>query len=157
MSISVTKNVKRGRRLTGGFTGLIVAGCALLAGCGSGPTADTLPVLKVYDVTGKVLLPDGKPLTGGWIYFVPKAGDLPITPSGVIGPDGTFSLATGGSGEGVPVGEYKLRIETVEAPTDRKNRKPIVPRRYTDEDSSGLVATVRAETNRLDPIRLSLK
>ena len=85
-----------------------MAVCAGLAGCGK---SDSLPVLEVYDVKGKVLLADGKPLDGGSIYFVSKAGDLPVTPSGVIGPDGTFSLVTGGSGDGAPPGEYKVRIE----------------------------------------------
>ena len=35
-----------------------------------------------------------------------------------------------------------------------KNKKPLIPPKYTDEDSSNLVVTVRAEPNRLDPIRL---
>ena len=64
----------------------------------------------MYQVNGKVLLADGKPLSGGWISFVPK-GDLAVTPSGEIRPDGTFSIATGGSGDGAPPGEYKVRVE----------------------------------------------
>jgi hypothetical protein len=105
-------------------------------------------------VKGKVLLADGKALSGGWIYFVSKQGDLPVTPSGVIGPDGTFSLVTGGSGQGAPPGEYKVRIEAPQLQTARKTRKTQFPLRYNDEDSSGLVITVRAETNQLEPIRL---
>ena len=66
-------------------------------------------------------------LSGGWIYFVRKAGDLPVTPSGVIGPDGTFSLVTGGSGEGAPPGEYKVRIEAPPVQTDGKNSETAVP------------------------------
>ena len=97
MRFLVATDVARALRVSRCLTGLIVAVCAGLAGCGK---SDSLPVLKVYDVKGKVLLADGKPLSGGWIYFVSKAGDLPVTPSGAIGPDGTFSLVTGGSGEG---------------------------------------------------------
>ena len=58
---------------------------------------------KVYDVTGKVCWPMASRSTAAGFIFVPK-GDLPITPSGVIGADGTFSLVTGGSGEGAPPG-----------------------------------------------------
>ncbi len=128
---------------------------ALLAGLGGCHNSDSLPSLHVYEVKGKVLLADGKPLSEGWIYFVPK-GDLPLTPSGVISSDGTFSLVTGGSGDGAPAGDYKLRVESPRlqqaAATSRK--KPPFPGKYGDEDSSGLVVTVRAESNQLEPIRL---
>ena len=64
---------------------LIVAACAGMAGCGK---SDALPALEVYEVKGTVVLADGKPLSGGSIYLVSKAGDLPVTPAGKIGPDG---------------------------------------------------------------------
>lgn len=80
----------------GWVTGLLLAAFGGLSGCGQ---SDSLPKLQVYEVKGKVLLPDGKPLSSGFISFVPK-GDLPLTPSAEIGSDGTFSLITGGSGEG---------------------------------------------------------
>ena len=132
--------------------GSVLALCAVLTGCGH---SDSLPVLEVYQVKGKVLLADGKPLSGGWISFVPK-GDLAVTPSGEIGPDGSFSIATGGSGDGAPPGEYKVRVEAPQAQqSGRKTRgKPLFPSKYNDEDSSGLVITVRAESNQLTPIVL---
>lgn len=131
---------------------LVVAAWAALAGCGK---SDSLPSLKVYEVKGKVLLADGKPLDGGWIYFVPK-GDLPLTPSAEIQPDGTFSISTGGSGEGAPPGEYKIRVETPQLPpaNPRSRKKPIIPTKYNDEDSSGLLVQVRAEPNQIEPIIL---
>ena len=131
---------------------LMTAAVAALAGCRG---SDSLPAYQVYQVEGKVLLADGKPLNGGWIYFVPK-GDLPVTPSGVIGTDGTFSLATGGSGDGAPPGDYKVRVESpqIQQAAGKSRKKPAFPARYTDEDSSGLVVTVRAGSNHLDPILL---
>jgi hypothetical protein len=130
----------------------MAAALATLAGCGR---SDSLPSYQVYEVKGTVLLADGKPLGGGWIYFVPKGG-LPVTPSAVIGSDGSFSLNTGGSGDGAPAGDYKVRVEAPQfqqaAPKSRK--KPIIPQKYNDEDSSGLVITVQAHTNHLDPIVL---
>ena len=134
------------------MSGLVIFACAVLAGCHQ---SDSLPSLQVYQVKGKVLLADGKPLGGGWIYFVPK-GDLPLTPSAEIQPDGTFSVVTGGSGEGAPPGEYKVRVETpqLSQAKSRSKTKSVVPFKYTDEDSSGLVVVVRAEPNQIDPIVL---
>jgi hypothetical protein len=129
---------------------IVWASSAALFGCGNG---DSLPNLRVYEVKGKVLLADGKPLQSGWISFVPK-GDLSITPSAKIAADGTFSLVTGGSGEGAPSGEYKVRIEAPEFRPDPKTRKTIFPSKYTDEDSSGIVVTVLPKENHLEPIRL---
>ncbi len=131
---------------------IVMAACAAAApGCNFG--SDTLPSFPVHEVKGKVLLRDGKPLRSGWVYFVPK-GDLPITPSGVIRADGTFSVVTGGSGEGAPAGDYKIRVETLDYQAALKTRRPPFPFKYTDEDSSGLLATVHPGANQLDPIRL---
>jgi hypothetical protein len=128
---------------------LVTAGTAL-PGCGQ---SESLPKYTVYPVSGSVLLADGKPLTTGSVYFVPK-GDLPVTPVGEIKPDGTFSLITGGSGEGAPAGDYKVRIEAIELKRSAKSKKPAIPTKYNDEDSSGLVFTVRSEPTHLEAIRL---
>ena len=85
------------------ISALAVTAWVALAGCDN---SNALPSLKVFQVTGKVLLADGKPLDGGWITFVPR-GDLPVTPSAVIQPDGTFSISTGGSGEGGAAGRIQ--------------------------------------------------
>jgi hypothetical protein len=143
---------KVNRRLsrTGWMSALLLTAAAGLAGCGN---ADSLPSLQVYEVKGKVLLADGKPLPSGLISFVPK-GDLPLTPSAKIASDGTFSLVTGGSGEGAPPGDYKVRIEAPELRPDPKTKKAVFPSKYSDEDSSGIVVTVLPKENQLDPIRL---
>ena len=132
-----------------GSSSLIAALLAALAGCHS----DKLPSLTVYEVTGKVLLPNGKPLTTGWVYFVPKS-DLSVTPSAQISTDGTFSLDTGGSGQGAPPGEYKVRIEAPQLGVTPNSKRSPFPFKYTDEDSSKLVVTVKAEPNHLDPFLL---
>jgi hypothetical protein len=140
-------------QLRSGFVpALALVAAAGVTGCSG---SDSLPSLKVYEVKGRVVLANGQPLSGGFISFVPK-GDLSITPSGVIGPDGTFSLVTGGSGEGAPPGDYKVRVEAPEfQQSDRKSRRrPLIPPKYSDEDSSDIVITVRAESNHLDPILL---
>ncbi len=128
----------------------LTVGCVSLVGCGG---SDSLPSLQVYEVKGKVLLADGKPLTGGWVYFVSKDG-LPVTPSAQIDPDGTFSVVTGGSGNGAPAGAYKVRIEAPQFHTDPKTKMSIFPFKYTDEDSSGILVTVKPEPNQLEAFQL---
>jgi hypothetical protein len=152
MNLVATRYVNRERLRIRLLTALAVAVSAGLTGCGG---SDSLPSVPVYEVTGKVMLADGKPLSGGFISFVPKSG-LPVTPSGEIGSDGTFSLITGGSGAGAPPGDYKVRIEVpqFQYAGPRSKKRPLFPPKYTDEDSSGLIITVRAENNRLDPILL---
>ena len=64
--------------------------------------------LKTYPVKGKVLLADGKPLTGGRVVFMlPEKG---LEFEGPIESDGSFSIK-GSQGEGTPEGTYKVRIE----------------------------------------------
>jgi hypothetical protein len=71
---------------------LLVAGFALLsAGCGS----------KMGRVSGTVSLPDGKPLPGGIITFVPDKGN---PASSVIKEDGTYELE-------VRVGDCKVSVD----------------------------------------------
>lgn len=117
--------------------------------------------MTVYPVKGKILLPDGQPLTSGRVVFLPL-GELMIESSGPIGPDGTFSLSTGVSGEGAPAGEFRVKL----VPDDSKiaaarpgtrstgPRKLPFPPQYADEETSGLRVTVKPEPNDLPPIRL---
>jgi hypothetical protein len=152
MVIDPANRTDRGGWLRRGAAGLMAAALVALAGCGR---SDSLPSYQVYEVKGKVVLADGKPLGGGWITFVPK-GELPVTPSAAIGSDGTFSLNTGGSGDGAPPGDYKVRVEApqFQQAVPKSRRKPVFPEKYNDEDSSGLVITVRAQNNQLEPIVL---
>jgi hypothetical protein len=129
---------------------LLLAAGVGLAGCSG---SDSLPAYQVYEVNGKVLLSDGKPLGSGWVSFVPKS-DMSVTPSAPIGSDGTFSLVTGGSGKGAPAGDYKVRIESPQFRANPKTKRALFPAKYTDEDSSEIVVTVRKQANDLEPFRL---
>ena len=129
---------------------------ACLSGCGGG--ADSPPLVKVYEVKGSVRLKGSKPLTSGKVSFV-RVDPPFIVSSAPIASDGTFSLTTGDSGEGAPEGQYKVRIEADGPPpivrNGRVNPKILpFPMKYTDEDSSGLLISVKAESNRLEPIVL---
>jgi hypothetical protein len=119
----------------------------VLAGCqGSSLSVPT------YEVKGKVLLPTRKALTAGRVTFVAEDGLLPQA-SGEIGTDGAFCLTTRSPGDGAAPGKYKVRIEPAGSKNPRKT-KPDFPVKYVDEDSSGLVVTVRSEPNQLEPFTL---
>jgi len=149
-------SLMRGRGTALACVWLGVAVLAGIPGCGSG---DGPPSVTVYEVTGKVLLKDGKPLGGGHVYFVPVDGAM--APEGAIGPDGSFALVTSRSGAGAPPGEYKVRIEPSDpslmaaSPARAGKKRLPFPTKYLDEDSSNLRVTVRAQANQLAPLRLN--
>ena len=104
-----------------------------------------------YPVKGKVLLPDGKPLTSGRIMFI--STETGLTFGGTIGSDGTY-IVKSGTREGAPAGNYKVRIEIDEtslpqAKARKGQRSTQLPfdNKYTDEDASQLTATVKPDEN----------
>ncbi len=108
----------------------------LLAGCGPGTP-------KTYPVSGKLSLSSGdvSQLAGHFIE-ASLEGDPNVRASGVIGPDGSFSLETLHSGiilKGVLEGKYQVRIVRGEEDDDgKKLKKPPVAPRYLKFDSAGL-------------------
>jgi hypothetical protein len=142
-----------------GWIGLTaMLGLTLLGfgGCGD-PNAVTQ--LKIYPVKGKVLLADGKPLTGGRVVFMLPEKALEF--EGSIESDGSFSIK-GSQGEGAPEGTYKVRIEPDSTkPGDnsartarRKSANQPFPAMYGDETTSVLTATVKSWDNTLEPFKL---
>jgi hypothetical protein len=127
------------------WLGLAVLSAAV-AGCSDEQWA---PVIKdaAVPVTGKVLLPGGKPLTAGRVEFIP-AREPGLLAHGAIGADGTFTLQTRSPGDGAIPGDYKVKIMIPE------KREFSRLARYRDEDSSQLKVTVRAAPNALEPFRL---
>jgi len=116
-----------------------------LAGCESNPVA----TLKRYPVKGKVVLADGKPVANAKVVFVGKS--VALTAPAPIESDGSFTVKSN-SGDGLPEGEYRIRIEVDEselpvvkgAPAKRSAPLPFAAK-YADEDTSGLTATVTTD------------
>jgi hypothetical protein len=104
-----------------------------ISGCGGGTP---FSAANVYPVTGKVLLPDGNPLTSGNVVFV--ATRSTVSSLAKIENDGSFTL------NGLPEGEYKVRLE-VAASSHAKKGSPPFPSKYLDEDGSDLSATVKSD------------
>jgi hypothetical protein len=133
---------------------LALLSAALLAGCAD-DQGGALQTVKAHPVSGRVLLPDGQPLAQGTVTFVP-VGEKGRQASGAVRPDGTFTLTTDEDGDGAGEGEYRVRvISTQSKPGPRKTSVAVVPRKYEDEGSSGLVATIKPGTNALEPFRLN--
>jgi hypothetical protein len=135
--------------------GLLTAVALLFAaGCGGGGGVSA----ATYPVSGKVLLPDGKPLPGGTIYFYPKESGS--SASAEVSSAGEFSLKTADGRDGAPAGEYKVRVvpgtQYISKKTNRVDPTKLpFASKYMDEDGdTGLTATVKAEPNTLPPFKL---
>ncbi len=124
-----------------------MAAMACLVGIFGGCGSDSVPDLKqTYQVEGRIILADGRPLSGGRIAFLSTDGLNPAA-SGEIRNDGRFSLTTREPNDGAAPGDYKVRIE-------RAARSASFPIKYLDEDDSGLIVTIRPAVNELAAIRL---
>ncbi len=135
-----------GKRLS--FAAVLAACLVACAGCGSNGR---------YPVSGKVLY-NGEPAVGATVAFVRKdAADL--TTQGVVGDDGTFTLA-GPAGEGSPPGDFIVLVEWKEGAGKIKGRSPSLNapdrlrKRYLDPNKPLLTATVEARTNNLPPFEV---
>jgi hypothetical protein len=130
---------------------------AVLSGCGGNDNAAARSA--TYPVSGSIVLPDGKPMTSGTVYLVPKEKST-VGATGKIGSDGTFKLSTYGTDDGAAEGTYKVRIEPVYDDLAKgKKGAPKMPysTRFTDEDTSGLTAEVKPQDNKLPPFQLDNK
>jgi hypothetical protein len=114
---------------------LVIALAASPAGCGGEGTRN---LGSLYPVKGKVTLPDGNPLPKVNVVFSGPATGSVITES-----DGTFAFK--GDKSGLPAGDYKVRLEVVESKGSLKNQVLPFPKQYSDEDASGLTASVKAD------------
>jgi hypothetical protein len=133
---------------------LAVAVCALASSsCGNAN--------GIYPVSGKVLY-RGEPAVGATVTFVRmNVVDRfkELTPQGVVGDDGTFTLA-GPKGEGALPGEYAVLVEWKEGGGKVRGRAPALnapdrlKKRYLDAKKPLLTARVEARSNNLPPFEL---
>ena len=105
--ISTTTN-RSVSRLSSVTAAVLALALVCQGGCG-GP--DEEPP-KTYEVTGTVLGADGKPLSGGLVEFR-SGGDKPVSATGRIQPDGSFSLSTIAGEQKLPgavAGTHKVTV-----------------------------------------------
>jgi len=108
-----------------------------LAGCGDG-RPERVPV------AGQVLI-DGKPLTLGYIRFVPADA----RPSGgQIGADGRFTLTCYDGQDGAVLGPHRIEVAAGEDLSQNAKRWH-APKKYADATTSGLGQEVTGPTDSL--------
>jgi hypothetical protein len=128
----------------------------LVCGCNLEPSG--LPAMTLYPVRGSVKLSGDKPLTSGRVVFVQEK--TAITFPATIASDGSF-VVKGSTGDGLPAGTFRVRIEPDETkltraqanPAGRKNALPF-PAAYLDEQESGLQISIKEGEN--PPLELVL-
>jgi hypothetical protein len=119
------------------LTLLIMLGAS---GCG-GP--------KLYPVKGRVMFPDGKPLTGGRVSFELMESETNVSAGAQIQSDGTFRLGTFRTADGAIAGRYRALVTPpLPVPLDeRRPPKPLIDKRFESYDTLGLVFVVKSEPN----------
>ena len=101
---------------------------------------------------GGIVTLDGQPLTKGQVQFLPDSskGTKGRMAVGLIGSDGRFKLTAFKPGDGALVGFHKVVVICEEdmPAFDPKSPPPppksLIPIRYTDANTSGLTAEVKA-------------
>lgn len=149
-----------------GYDGCRRGGAALLglllvlasSGCG-GPAGP-----KVISVTGKLTY-QGAPVPNATITALPSDPGRGRPAMATTAADGSFSLqSAGGERPGVEPGSYKLRIEALKVPLSeippdqlmaREEENRAVPKKYFDEQTSGLTLSV-TETDSAKELPLDL-
>ena len=113
-----------------------------VAGCGGSNQAET------RKISGTVTL-DGRPLTQGYVLFVPDKG---LAAKGPIQSDGGYTLGTYGSADGAVLGTHRVAVVCREEapPVQDKDLgieiprpgRSLIPDRYSDTATSGLTFEV---------------
>jgi hypothetical protein len=117
----------------------LVASLALVLAAGCGRSG-------LYPVNGKVIFPDGAPLTAGTVEFGPVEDAL-LAPRAEIQVDGTFRASTYKAGDGAPAGRYRLLITPPEQLDPGQPRPLPFDRRFSSFETSGLEYAVKPGKN----------
>ena len=126
--------------------GILIAAVALFCGCNRGQE-------PTYPAGGKLVFPDGEPLTSGSVSFRSLDGSKPYSARGMIQPDGTFKLTTFAPDDGAVEGRHEavvvappphIRPDVADTP---RIPRPVDPR-FSNYDTSGLEFTVTRDARK---------
>jgi len=140
-------------------------GLLIVTGCG-----DDTGLAKRYPVQGTVTY-QGKPVENGQITFTPTKSDDSSRPAGGTILEGKYTLTTANPDDGALPGEYLVSVaskqvddakvkETInkqgggarqhEVAKAQSKAKNLIPAKYALPDTSGLTASVKAQSNTID-------
>ena len=111
-----------------------------IAGCAK-------PGPPVIEVEGKVTY-NGEPITTGMVKFIPKSLDngLVRPAVGSIAADGTYQISAFPGRNGSRPGEYQVAIVSYSGSFADGTAKYLVPKRFSEPQTSGLNAVVPADS-----------
>jgi hypothetical protein len=132
---------------------LVVASVALATtSCSRGPRHQ-----PVFHVAGQVLF-NGKPVPYAFVVLHPVTASSTekVSPRAQADATGTFAISSYGNADGAPSGEYSVTVQKFRPPMDGDTRPPanLLPPRYADPTTSGLVVQVHDGDNTLEPLQL---
>jgi len=126
---------------------LVAVACLGLAGCSE---------QKMAQIAGRIVYAeDGTPATDlaghNISFFCARSGDdgkeVRTSATGEVLEDGTFTMSTHVSGDGVLLGTHQIAISRpVPYSEEALAKKPIIPPRFGDPAQSGLTAIVEGDT-----------
>jgi hypothetical protein len=127
--------------------------CMSLAGCGHhAPPGPKLA--EVHPVRGHIAFPNKTPLKGGMIYFTPVEevikGKVRYEAASLIDDGGNYILGFNGNNAGTAAGEYKVTIMPRGYNELPKSNSNLIPKKYHEQSSTPLVATVKDGDNTFD-------
>ena len=104
-------------------------------------------------VAGKVVFPDGAPLTTGIVVFESDQN----TYRGTIRNNGTFSMGVLADGEGIPPGDYRVAImafsqedAAVGQDDSEVMLRPLTAPKFADARTSGITYTVSGSARNIE-------
>ena len=118
--------------------------CGLLVVLGCGEPRPNIP--SGVEVSGKVLLPSGTPLSGGLLILRPEQGLHGA--SAVIGSDGSFSLQNQAGTKAIAPGKYRVYVRFPDPA--HKNLAAAIHPRYQDSEDVDSDIVVDIQTARSD-------
>jgi len=125
----------------------------IVGGCG-----DAEPErVATYPVEAVVTF-QGKPIPGAFVALHPKQPSAEVpTPRASVNADGALIVTTFNGGDGAPAGEYIITVEwykPIKSGADVVPGRNVLPAKYASPQTSDLLITVSADTNKLPPIDL---
>jgi hypothetical protein len=135
-------------RLRWAAAGVVLPICLIQGGCGS----------RDWGYVDGVVTLGGDPIGPGTLVFEPTGPDLTVSGIAHFDESGRYELKSAGNKTGVPVGEYRVRVDGKGQEDFTEERTgpppaPAIPRQYLDY-GAGLTATVESGNN---TINLELK